>query len=117
MNKSWLKNIDEHIGQQLRKIRLLREHTQKTVGNGVGLTYQQIQKYERSQDGISVARLYQIACFMQVDPRIFFDGLPGTKEEPLPYLTKEHIKILRYYDSLSEQGRKDIMKLMKIIAE
>ena len=51
--------------------------SQERLAGNLGLTFQQIQKYERGTNRISASKLYQIACVLQVEISYFFDGLPS----------------------------------------
>ncbi len=117
MNKAQLKKIDKHVGQQLRAARIARGYTQEALAAGLKITFQQLQKYESGKDRMSASRMYQVAIFLKMPPTFFFAGLPTIKTKPLPLLEKNHIKLLRYYDDLSEKDRKDVIKFMKIVTK
>ena len=51
--------------------------SQERLAVNLGLTFQQIQKYERGTNRVSASKLYQIACVLQVEITYFFDGLPS----------------------------------------
>jgi transcriptional regulator with XRE-family HTH domain len=67
--------IDVHVGQRLRSLRLSRDLTQEELGELVGVSYQQIQKYETGTNRISASRLYLLACHLDVGPEYFFGEL------------------------------------------
>jgi len=69
--------IDKHVGAQVRMRRLTLGLSQTNLADGVGVTFQQVQKYERGANRISASRLQQIANVLQVEPSFFFDGAPG----------------------------------------
>ncbi|WBT37787.1 helix-turn-helix domain-containing protein [Hyphomicrobium sp. DMF-1] len=73
-------NIDLHVGRRLRALRLLRELSQEALAERIGLTFQQIQKYEKGVNRISASRLQQFADTLNVKPQFFFDADqdPGT---------------------------------------
>lgn len=76
--------IDQHVGRQLRTRRILLEMTQDTLATSVGLTFQQIQKYEKGTNRIGASRLQEIAKCLNVPPSYFFEGSPdaGVHEQP-----------------------------------
>ncbi len=69
--------VDQHIGARLRAFRLQRNLSLQAVGQGLGVTYQQIRKYESGSNRVSASTLYRLAEFFGIDPCAFFEGLPG----------------------------------------
>ena len=70
--------MDVHVGRRLRDRRTVLGKTQEFLADSVGLTFQQIQKYERGANRISASRLQQFARVLDVDIAWFFDGAPGS---------------------------------------
>lgn len=68
-------HIDEHVGGRLKVLRKARHLSQTVVGEGVGVAFQQIQKYERGKNRISVSRLWQFCEFFDVNPDFFYRGI------------------------------------------
>lgn len=68
--------VDVHVGVQLRARRTLIGWSQQQLGDAVGLTFQQVQKYERGANRISASRLYRLARLLGVQVSYFFEGLP-----------------------------------------
>ena len=68
--------IDIHVGHRLREQRLRAALSLEALGTLVGVTAQQIQKYELGQDRISASRLYLLADALRVSVATFFEGLP-----------------------------------------
>ncbi|WP_064710642.1 helix-turn-helix domain-containing protein [Rhizobium bangladeshense] len=68
--------VDIHVGQQLRIRRIHSNLSQTELGEKVGLSYQQVQKYESGKNRISASMLYEIAGGLNVPVACFFDGLP-----------------------------------------
>lgn len=73
-------DIDVHVGTQMRKRREALGISQGRLGRHLGLTFSQIQKYEKGTNRIGAGRLYQIASFLGVTPSHFFIGIDGTDE-------------------------------------
>ena len=73
MTKPELNKIDVHVGARLRQKRQLMGLSQERLGQQVGLTFQQIQKYERGTNRISASRLWQLAKLMGVPVGYFYD--------------------------------------------
>jgi transcriptional regulator with XRE-family HTH domain len=80
MGQKTLKNpIDEHVGSRVRTRRLMLDMSQQTLGEAVGVAYQQIQKYETGANRIGASRMQQFSNILQVPVSFFFDGLPNPK--------------------------------------
>jgi transcriptional regulator with XRE-family HTH domain len=71
--------IDKHVGNRVRMRRIMLQMTQTELANAVGVTFQQVQKYEKGTNRISASRLQQISGILQVPISFFFEGTP---EEP-----------------------------------
>jgi transcriptional regulator with XRE-family HTH domain len=69
--------LDKQIAAQLRAGRALRDLSQEVLGAKVGVTFQQVQKYETASNRISASRLIMIARVLDLPPTWFFDGIPG----------------------------------------
>lgn len=68
--------IDKHVGSRVRMRRMLAGISQEKLGDALGLTFQQVQKYEKGSNRISASRLQQIAKMLDVPVSFFFDGAP-----------------------------------------
>jgi transcriptional regulator with XRE-family HTH domain len=75
--------IDAYVGQRMRQRREALGISQGRLGRHLGLTFSQIQKYEKGSNRIGAGRLYQIAAFLGVPPSHFFEGLEGGTVEPI----------------------------------
>jgi transcriptional regulator with XRE-family HTH domain len=65
---------DRHVGARVRMRRLMLDMTQTDLADGLGLTFQQVQKYEKGANRIGASRLQHIADILQVPISFFFDG-------------------------------------------
>jgi transcriptional regulator with XRE-family HTH domain len=77
--KRRIMDFDIAIGRRIRIQRTLRNVTQTQLANAIGITFQQIQKYEHGTNRISAGKLLQIAHFLGVPIGVFFDGLEEGK--------------------------------------
>ena len=68
--------IDRHVGSRVRMRRVLSGVSQEKLGDALGLTFQQVQKYEKGSNRISASRLQQIAKMLDVPVSFFFEGAP-----------------------------------------
>ena len=69
--------IDKHVGSRVRMRRLMLSMSQEKLGDAIGLTFQQVQKYEKGTNRMGSSRLQQIANALQVPVTFFFEGAPG----------------------------------------
>jgi transcriptional regulator with XRE-family HTH domain len=69
--------IDVHVGSRIRMRRQIISMSQEKLGELLGITFQQVQKYEKGSNRISASRLYYTAKILGVTVQSFFDDLPG----------------------------------------
>ena len=117
-------DIDLHLGKRLRRRRRLLGFTQQQVAEGVGIRFQQIQKYECGANRISAARLWQLAQVLDVPISYFYDGLletpmrrerDGVGEARVGDLVvrKETQDLLHVYSQLGERPRRRLLDLAR----
>lgn len=68
--------VDLHVGRRVRDLRKTLGVSQGRLADALGLTFQQVQKYERGTNRISASKLWDIARALKVDVAYFFHGLP-----------------------------------------
>lgn len=68
-------DIDMHVGKTLRRLRRSADMSQAELGAQMGVSFQQLQKYENGKNRISASKLYRACCVFQVLPGAFFEGL------------------------------------------
>ena len=74
--------IDKHVGSRVRMRRMMLGMSQEKLGDALGLTFQQVQKYEKGTNRIGASRLQQIALILQVPVSFFFEGAPLPPGKP-----------------------------------
>lgn len=85
--------IDVHVGARLRLLRTARRLSLEELGRRVGVTYQQIQKYETGANRISASTLYRLAQTFEMSPTYFFEGLDADAPvEADPETTRETLR-------------------------
>jgi transcriptional regulator with XRE-family HTH domain len=75
---------DKHVGSRVRMRRMMLSMSQEKLGDALGLTFQQVQKYEKGTNRIGASRLQQIAQILQVPVSFFFDGGPNENTGAAP---------------------------------
>ena len=73
--------IDKHVGSRVRMRRMMLGMSQSTLADGLDLTVQQVQKYEKGTNRISASRLQHISQILQLPVTFFFEGTPGQSKE------------------------------------
>ncbi len=114
--------VDIHVGQRVRWRRWQQGMTQQQLCDKIGVTIQQIQKYETGTNRISVSRMWDIAATMEVPVSYFFEGLdgqaPDTGEARADILTdKEAVDLVRAYYAIPETQRKRLFDLARVLSE
>ncbi len=102
--------VDVYVGRRLRERRTLIGLSQENLGEAVGLTFQQIQKYERGANRISASRLYEFSTIVGVSPSWFFEGY---QENAIPsdepnLCKRETLEFIRSYDRIPEETQKNL---------
>jgi transcriptional regulator with XRE-family HTH domain len=128
--------IDVHVGSRLRQRRTLLGMSQGKLANALGLTFQQVQKYERGANRVGSSRLFDLARVLGVPVSYFFDemsastsarspgrlrGMPELKPlvyKPDPMAKRETLKLVRaYYRITDARVRKRVFNLTKSLAK
>ncbi|WP_352968966.1 helix-turn-helix transcriptional regulator [Mesorhizobium sp. M1406] len=103
---------DLHVGRQIATVRVLSHVSQAQLARSIGISFQQLQKYENARNRVSASMLYEIGRSLDVPVSRFFDGLPGNDEisrnaSPLP--ADERIDFIA-----SAEGQRLIAGLMQL---
>ena len=69
-------HIDRYVGSRVRMRRLMLDMSQEKLGNELGITFQQVQKYEKGTNRVSASRLQVLSQILQVSVQFFFEGDP-----------------------------------------
>jgi transcriptional regulator with XRE-family HTH domain len=104
---------DVEIGRKIRALRLERGLSQSGLAEGIGLTFQQVQKYEKGANRVSAGRLQQISDLLNVPITFFYAGMGGRarKSEASPsglafLQTKGALRLIRAYAEISSRATK-----------
>ncbi len=110
--------IDQQIGQRLKERRLLMGLSQTALADGLGITFQQLQKYEKGHNRIAAGRLYGCAQLLDVPPEYFFEGLEGSDGgTPDETRSDEAMKLARAYYRIGDPTERfRVRKLVQALA-
>jgi transcriptional regulator with XRE-family HTH domain len=112
-------NLDKEIGYRLRMARQAANLSQERLGEQLGITFQQIQKYERGTNRVSASRLQQIAGILNVPLSFFFNERPGSEGSDLQaaYSMDPQVQLLvTAFHKMSKPVRKKIVDLCLAVA-
>ena len=110
--------IDVHVGKRIREHRLSLGMSLAKLGDSIGLTFQQIQKYERGANRLSASKLWAIAHLFEVPIEWFFEGLKGAGKGKVDVMAQEEARQLaRYYAACPADVRKSLNYLIRATAE
>jgi len=130
--------IDKHVGSRVRMRRMMLNMSQEKLGDALGLTFQQVQKYERGANRVGSSRLFDLARVLEVPIAYFFEDmeasvankspsrLMGVSEtrmqayavEPDPLARRETLELVRAYYRIDEaRVRKRVFELTKALAK
>jgi transcriptional regulator with XRE-family HTH domain len=79
MTKKTPNPIDRHVGSRVRMRRMMISMSQEKLGERLGITFQQVQKYEKGTNRIGASRMHQIANILGVPVAFFYEGAPGSE--------------------------------------
>jgi transcriptional regulator with XRE-family HTH domain len=91
--------------------------TQTELGKAVGITFQQVQKYENGKNRISAGHLFAFAQVLECTPNDFFDGLGETQaNDEMALLTRDQIQLVKAYARLDEDAREAVLDFARSLA-
>lgn len=117
------RETDIHIGRRLREARLARGLSQGTLGKMLGITFQQVQKYESGANRIGGSRLWDISSILEVSVSYFFEGLvtnseASTGREPEAPLTRRSLELAKEIDAIADEAVKQhFLRLVRAISK
>lgn len=75
--------VDKHVGDKMLSLRLAKGFSRQQLSKTIGVTHQQLQKYEKGANRISVGRLVSIAKALSTDTSYFYEGIEDANSEPI----------------------------------
>jgi transcriptional regulator with XRE-family HTH domain len=128
--------VDVHVGKRVRLRRTLLGISQEKLGDAIGLTFQQVQKYERGANRIGSSRLFDLSRVLDVPVSFFFDDMPpeiadstsisgaesiapaGETGDADPLAKRETLELVRAYYRIKDPAvRKKLFDLTKSLAD
>jgi len=119
--------VDRHVGRRVAALRLQRGFSQSDLGRAIGLTFQQVQKYEKGTNRISASKLWDISRFLAVDVAYFFqDFAPDTggvaEDQAAAFehtvkTTRYAIELARLVPQLPARKQKLALDFVRVLAD
>lgn len=123
--------VDVHVGARVKLRRMILGMSQETLGKALGLTFQQIQKYEKGVNRIGASRIFELSNLLEVPVQYFYDdygdliGAPAGMAEPDAgeafmelVNSPEGVELCRYFADIKDpKVKKRVLDLVKTIAE
>lgn len=125
-------DVDTHVGKRLRQRRTMMGLSQEAVAKAVGITFQQVQKYEKGTNAMNANRLFEFGRFMNVPVAYFFEGLDqqsgggiagfseteGEKFDHKRVSDRESLEMMKAFKRIKEQMiRKRLADLVRAVAD
>ena len=110
--------VDVHVGKRIHERRASLGMSQEKLGDYLGLTFQQIQKYERGANRISASKLWALSHLFEVPIEWFFDGLGEAGKGQKDVMTRPDAnRLARYYSACPASTRKRLLALIRATAD
>ena len=107
--------VDIQVGQRIKAARKIQKLTQTDLADGVGVSYQQIQKYENGDNRVSVSMMYMIAKFLNISMAYFYENLdPGGNLAEFTFNDKE-ISLIRDIRNLDPEKQQTVRSMVRSI--
>ena len=130
MSRNTINPTDKYVGSRLRMRRLMLDMSQTNIADALGLTFQQVQKYERGSNRISASRLQHLSQILQVPVPFFFEGAPAASAGPAAQApaegpsyvanflaTSEGLDLVKAFVSIEDpELRRAIVRLVQALA-
>ena len=127
MNNTDPSTINMQIGRRIRLRRNIKGYSQQKLGGKLGITFQQLQKYERGINRVSAARLYQLAAILNTSVSYFYENIESNTEalndsadrtSEIDLCSKETMTLISNYYKISDPAtHKALINLLKCLAE
>lgn len=123
--------VDQHVGSRVRLRRMLLGMSQERLGESMGLTFQQVQKYEKGVNRIGASRLFQISKILDVPVQFFFEEAPHSDDRRTPGMaeadseafileflnSREGLELNRAFVKIADpKVRKSVVDLMRALS-
>ena len=111
--------VDVHVGHRLRQARLLAGMSQDELGDGIGVSFQAVQKYEHGENRVSASRLFKAAQLLDRPVSFFFEDVEAARAAKAnDDFSREEIELIRHYRQLPDDKLRDeLLQMTKQIGK
>lgn len=111
------RSVDIHVGRRVKERRVLLGLSQDDLGKLLGLTFQQVQKYEKGWNRISAGKLWELTHILGVPVSWFFEGIDekGMTEDK-SVVKRETLQLVRYFDACPRTTQESLVNLFHSVA-
>ncbi len=116
-------SIDIHVGSRIRLRRVMLGLSQEKLGDGLGITFQQVQKYEKGTNRVGASRLQHISELLDVHISYFFEDVPDSSQERVPVApsalsqflnSKEGVALAKAFSAIEDSRvRRRVLELVQ----
>lgn len=116
--------IDKHVGARIRMRRMMLNMSQEKLGDALGLTFQQVQKYEKGTNRVGGSRMHTIAGILKVPVSFFYEGLPqengidtGASDEARNFFaSRDGVRLMTAWPRLQPKLRHAFLETIEVAA-
>ena len=118
LNKRLTADVDAHVGNSVRLRRTTVGMSQAQLGEAIGLSFQQVQKYEKGANRIGAGKLLQIANALNVPVSFFYEGLISDDDDDnFRLMSRANLETVRDLTSMPEENAKRLRAIVKSVAK
>jgi transcriptional regulator with XRE-family HTH domain len=111
-------SIDRHVGQRIKAKRILQNMSQERLARALGISYQQLQRYESGKGRLPCSMLYRAAEALGVPVGFFFEQMPGSSDAPTGRLPdKAALTAARTLQAIEPNIRESLMRLIDVLGK
>lgn len=104
--------VDIQVGQRIKAARKLQKLTQTDLADGVGVSYQQIQKYENGDNRVSASMLYEIAQALNIPMAYFYNGIERPNKGGIDEFDSRELTIIRKYRKMPPDKQNAVYRVV-----
>jgi len=104
--------IDKHVGNKIKTARKLRKMTQTDLAQAIGISYQQVQKYEKGDNRVSASMMYMIAQAINIPMAYFYNGIERPNKGGIDEFDSRELTIIRKYRKMPPDKQNAVYRVV-----
>lgn len=113
--------LDQHVGQKIRWFRIQKGLSQNDLAHLIGVSYQQLHKYENGSNSVSASRMFELAEALGVSVSMFFEDFSDEEEAPsaeAAALGREQLVLMKYFNQIKDpKTRESILSFVQSLSD